>query len=104
MEDRIVVAEVDVLGVDRLPLTLFGQDLCRLEDLGDEHRPLARRRRREEVQVLPHGAANSARDADVVLESGPATLDRLEDHVAHDRAALGSKAAIVTEAEMARDV
>src|SRR5262249_10734058 len=70
MEHRIVVTEVHVVRSDGLALTLFGEDVARLEDLGDEHRALAVGRRREKMEVLPDRAAHGARDPDVMLQAG----------------------------------
>src|SRR3712207_7290503 len=44
VEDRVVVAELHVVGADGLALSLLGEDLARVEDLGDEHGPLADRK------------------------------------------------------------
>src|SRR5688500_3559614 len=87
VEDGIVVAELHIIFADGLAFTFFGQDVARLEDLGDEHRALALRRRRQEVEILPDRAANGARNADVMLDSRPAKARRLLDEGLHDRAA-----------------
>ena len=94
MEDAVIVAELDVVGVHGTPVALGAEDVARLEHLRDEDRALALGSRREEVEVLPDRAAHGARDADEVFESRPAASDRLEDQVAHDRAALDAQPAI----------
>src|SRR5687767_8727785 len=97
VEDRVVVAEADVIGVDHTPHIVLAQDLAALERLRDEHRARAFRCGREKVQVLPEGAAYRARNADVVLESRPAGAYRLHDEVTDDGTALGPQQAIVAE-------
>src|SRR6185503_3784452 len=62
MKDRVVIAELHVVRPDRLPLTFLAENVTRLEDLGDEHRPLALGGRREKVVVLPDRAADRARN------------------------------------------
>src|SRR5918912_1238397 len=100
VEDAVIVAEADVVLADRLPLPLGAQDLARLEHLLDEHRALALGRGGEEVQVLPDGAPDRARDPDVVLESRPAAAHGFEDEVAHDRAALHPEAPVLPPARV----
>ena len=103
MKDGIVVAEVDVVGPHGLSLTLLGEDLARLEHLGDEHRALAFGRRREKMEILPDRAADRARYADVMLQSGPSSGDRLTNQVLDDGAALGPELALVAHlAELVR--
>ena len=52
------------------------------------------------MQILPDGASDSARDANVVLETGPAATDRFENEILDDRSALGpQRADIVVFAE-----
>ena len=104
VKHRVVVAELHVVGVDRLALPLLREDVARGEELGDEHRALALRGGREEVQVLPDRAAHGARDADEVLEPRPAALDGLEDEVLHHGAALHPEPPVVVEPEVARAV
>ena len=99
-----VVAELHVVPVHRLPFAVVGQELGRLEDLGDEHRALALRRRRQKVQILPDGAANGARNSDVVLESGPVRARPPGDQLRHHGAALDPELPVVAELEVARGV
>src|SRR4051812_37244985 len=87
VKDRVVIAELHVIRSDRFPLAFRAEDFTRLENLGDEHRPLALRRRRQEVQVLPDRTANRARNADVVLDTRPATRHRSLDELLDSRAA-----------------
>ena len=104
MEDRVVVPEVDVVPIDRLALALLREQFGRLEHLGDEHRALALGSGREEVQVLPDGAANGARNADVVLESRPAAPNGFRNDLRHHGAAFDPEASIVAEGEVRRDI
>src|SRR5689334_6723099 len=97
MEDGVVVAELDVVRPHRLTLVVRTQDLTTAKDFGDEHSALSLRRGREEVQVLPDGAANGARNADVVLEAGPAQPNRLEDEVLHDGAAFAPELSVLVK-------
>jgi len=72
MKNGVVIAELHVVGPDGLALALLGEDVARLEHFRDEHRSFAFGRGREKMQVLPDRAANSARNAHVVLEARPA--------------------------------
>src|SRR4051812_12422811 len=107
VKDRVVIAELHVIRFDHLPLTLRAEDFTRLENLGDEHRPLALRRRRQEVQVLPDRAANGAWNADVVLDTRPAarhrSLDELLDGCAAFRPQV-TDVAFLAELEMSGSV
>src|SRR5690606_18948646 len=84
VQHRVVVAELHVLGADDAALTLLGEQLARLEDLGDEARALAVGRRREEVQVLPDRPAHGTGDADVVVQPAEPALDARDDQVRED--------------------
>src|SRR5688572_12376726 len=88
MEDGIVIAELHIVLADGLAFTFFGEDVARLEDFGDEHRALALRRRRQEMEILPDRAANRARNADIMLDSRPAKARGFLDEGLHDRAAV----------------
>lgn len=96
MKDRIVIAEIHVVGADDFTLILFGQDLARIEHLGDEHRSCSFRRRRQKVQILPHRAANRARNPDIVFEPGPTTSNGVLNERLDDRAALTPELASIT--------
>src|SRR4051812_28853464 len=103
MKDSVVIAEFHILRTDRLPLTLFAENLTRLEDLGDEHRSLAFRSGRQKMQILPDGSAHGTWDADIVLEPGPAEWNRRLDEVFHSRATLRAEQTLrsaVTEREV----
>ena len=89
MQDARIVPERHLVAAELPARAGFQEHLARLEDLGDEHGAFALRRRRQEVQVLPHRAADRARDADIVLEPGVTLPDSREDELLHDRAALG---------------
>src|SRR3954471_11673899 len=95
MEDRVVIAEVDIVGGNRSPLVFFAEDLARFEYFGDEHGWWSDRCRCQEVQVLPNGTANSARNAHVMLESRPAAMHGLENEILDYRTALGPQRAVV---------
>lgn len=58
MEDRVVIAELEVADAGRPALAFLGEDLGGLGDLRDEHGPLPGRRGREEVEVLPERSAD----------------------------------------------
>src|SRR4051812_16625550 len=107
MKNRIVVAELHILRPDRLSLIFRAQDFARLEYFGDEHRAFAFGRRRQKVQILPDRAADSARNADVMLETRPAARDRSLDELLHGRAAFRPQVADVAalaELEVTRGV
>jgi hypothetical protein len=95
VEHGVVVAEPHVVGAHGPALVLLAEDVAPLEHVGDEHRAVALGGGREEVQVLPDGPAHRARDADEVLDPAPPALDRVEDEVLDDRAALGGQQARV---------
>src|SRR5689334_6992434 len=104
MQDRVVVSESHVLRVDRPALALFGEQLSRAEDLGDEHGPLALGGRREKMKILPDGTANGARNPDVVLQPGPPASNSLRNELCHHGAALHPEEPIVAKAEVRRDI
>ena len=104
MKDRVIVAKAHILQIDRLPLTLLREELRRLEYFGDEHGALSLGGGGQEVEILPNGAANGARNADVVLQSGPTAPHSLRNELRHDCAALHPKASIVTEPEVRRHI
>src|SRR4051812_22859609 len=95
VEHGIVVTEPNVVSPDALSLILFRKNLTRLENLGDEHRPLTLGRRRQKVKILPDRSADCARNAHVVLESGPAFRHRFLDELFDDCAAFRPKQAMV---------
>src|SRR5688572_25094088 len=68
MEDRVVVPELHVCRVDGPARALLGEKIGGPEGFGDEHRALAIRSGRQEMQVLPDRAADRAGNADVMLE------------------------------------
>src|SRR5437588_3624809 len=69
MQHTGIVAELHIVAVDRLPITVFAEQLGGVENLGDKHCPLASGCWREKVQILPNGAAHRAGNADVMLET-----------------------------------
>jgi hypothetical protein len=79
VERARVVAELHVLAINGLSSAVVRQQLRRLEDLGDEHRSLAFWCRGKKMQILPYRSAHGAGNSDVMLETGPATLDGLRD-------------------------
>ena len=97
MQSTGVVAELHVIAVHGTAFALFGQQLGGVEYFGDEHRSLTRGGRREKMEILPHGAANSAGYSDVMLEAGPAPLHRLRNELRDDRSALYPQLSIVRE-------
>src|SRR4051794_32842290 len=56
------------------------------------------------MQVLPDGAADGARDADVVLEARESPLYGLRNQFGHHRAAFDPQLSFVEELEVARRV
>ena len=84
VQNAVVVAELEVRVVHLAHLALFGEDGRALHHLLDEHRPLALRRRAEEVQVLPDRAAHRAGDAHVVLQPAQPARHRHLDQVVVD--------------------
>src|SRR5690606_3543305 len=102
VEDAVVVSELEIVAVDGADDAILAQDLGGLDDLLDEHGALALRRGREEVEVLPHRAADAARDPDVVVEPAQASRNRGLDQVVVDLdPALGTDAAVVEEFDAA---
>ena len=95
MKSARVVPELHVIPVDGLSLAVLGQQLGRLEDLGDEHRSLSFGLRRQKMQILPDRAADGAGDSDVVLQSRPSALDGLRDQLCHHGTALDPELAVV---------
>src|SRR5215213_1472527 len=69
VEDARIVPELHVRLVDETAFIPLIQELGRLEYLFDEHRARTFGRRREEVEVLPHCATNSAGNPHVVLQA-----------------------------------
>src|SRR3954465_12190041 len=96
VEDRIVVGKLHIVGTNSTALALGRQDVTRVENFGDEHRSLALGRGREEMQVLPDGAANGARNSDVMFETGPAPRHGFLDELLDGCAALGPEDATGT--------
>lgn len=94
VQARDVVAELHLIPTHALPLAGRQQQVDCGDDLGDEHRARALRRRRQEVQVLPDRTADRARDADIVLEPGPAGGNGRLDDVGDDCPALGIHASV----------
>ena len=94
VEDRIVVAEVEIRGADGAAFVFLGQQIGLQEHLFEEHRPFAFGRRREEVQVLPQRPADGRGDADVMFEPRESRLHGPFDHVGiEDGAAFGPELA-----------
>src|SRR5688500_20182552 len=56
------------------------------------------------MQVLPNGAADGARDPDVVLQSRQVSFDSLGYELRHDRTALHPELAIVGKAQVVRGI
>ena len=67
VQDAVVVSEPEVVQIDAPALSLLGENLGGFHDLLEEDRPIPFRS--EEVEVLPHGPADCARDPDEVVES-----------------------------------
>ena len=97
MEGARIVPELHVVPVDGASFTFLGQELGRVKHLGDEHRTLSCRGRREKMKILPHGTANGARYSDIVFEPRPSTLDGLGNELCHDRSTLDPELSIVKE-------
>ncbi len=95
-----IVAEAHVLAVHHPTLALLRQDLRGLEHFLNEHRALAIRGRREEMKILPDGTTGRARDADVVLDSRPTTMDGFLDQLRDDSPALDPEEPIGLEAKV----
>lgn len=104
VQPRGVVAEAHRLAVDARARAIRAEQLDRLDDLGDEHRALAFRRGREEVQVLPDRAADGAGDTDIMLESRPSDGDRMPDEIGDDHATLGVDPTGTEIRDVARDI
>ena len=104
VEDRIVIPERHVVAVDRPALAFLGEQVRRLDHFSNEHRTFTLGSGRQKVQVLPHGTANGARNANVVLEPGPAPPHRLGNDFRHHGAALDPEPTIVTKGEMRRTI
>src|SRR5512138_2200629 len=104
VKDARVVAETHVRVIGEVAHAALVEQLGRLEDLVDEHRPFAVRGRRQKMEILPDSTADGARNADVVLQARPSASNRLGDEVAHDNAALAPHAAIFMEANVPSDI
>src|SRR5258708_6786649 len=88
VKDRIVVRELHIIRPDRVAFAFGAEDVARLEYFGNEHGPFASRRRREEVEILPDGATNGARNADVVFQTRPTSRNGFLDELLDCRATL----------------
>src|SRR5690606_177679 len=98
VQDAVIVPEPEVRPIDRPALAFLRQDLGGLDDLFDEDGPFTLRRGREEVQILPHRAADGARDPDEVVKPAEPTRNGRLDQVVEDLdAALHTDPAIVQE-------
>src|SRR6266513_4963107 len=69
VENAGVVPELHIVPVDGRAPAIVGKNLCRFKHFCDEHRSLACRSWRKEVQILPYRPAYGARDSNVVLQS-----------------------------------
>jgi hypothetical protein len=78
-----------------------GEQLCRLENLGDEHGTLTSGGRRQKMEVLPHSSANRAGNADVVLKTGQPAFDCQRYEFRHYCSALYPESAVVAKLEVA---
>src|SRR5438874_852907 len=96
VKNGIVVCKLHIIGADRATIAFGGQDVARVEDFGDEHRPVSFRGWREKMEILPDGSANRARNAHIMLEAGPPArhsfLDQILDRSAAFRPELASAA------------
>jgi len=75
-----------------------------LEHFFDEHGSLTFGRWREKVQILPDGAPDGARDADVMFKAGPTASDGFQDQVAHDDATLAPHPALFVKTNVSSSV
>src|SRR5688572_9514108 len=104
MEDRVVIPESHVRRVDGQARALLGEEVGGPEHFGDEHRALALRSGRQEMQVLPDRTADRAGDADVMLEPGPPTPYRFGDDLGHHGATLDPEQSVLAKGEVGGDV
>jgi len=96
-----IITELHVIPVDSLSSAIVGQQLCRLENFGDEHGSLSRRGGRKEMQILPDRSPNRARNSDIVFKARQPPLDGLRDQLCHHCSALHPEPAIVQKLQMA---
>ncbi len=104
VEGAGVVTELHVIAIDRLSPAIVGEQLRRLEDLGDEHGPFPRWCGRKKVQVLPDRSADSTGNPDIVLQTRQPTLDGLRNQPCHHRSALHPQPSVVEKFQMARGI
>ena len=104
VERRVVVAEVEPVAVHGAARAVGVEQVGRLDDLIDEHRPLALGRRRQKVQVLPQRPADRGRDAGVVLERRSDPPRGSPDQVGPDDGPALGRHAVVVDGDVRRAV
>src|SRR5689334_4481630 len=95
VQDGGIIPEPHRRVVERLSLTISGEQLARLHHFGDEHGPFALGSRAKKVQVLPHGTADRARNPHIMFESGPSTFHRLWNQLGDHHSTFGTDVPII---------
>src|SRR5688500_273802 len=104
MQNARVIPELHVIPVDSLPVTVCRKNVAGMKNVCDEHRALPLGLVLEEMEILPHRAADRAGNSNVMLDARPSSLDRFGDDVGHHRAALHPQASCIRKSEMTRMV